>query len=69
MAVGPASPIVRSARAVAVALGGLGLAAFLVGAAVDLVHGHTGHAGWLLVGPLPFVAAGVLLAVRRPGWR
>jgi signal transduction histidine kinase len=64
----PVASMIRGTRGLAVALAGLGIAAFLVGSVFDLVHNDLGGAGWMLVGPLPFVAAGVLLAVRRPGW-
>jgi len=44
----------------------VGTAALLVALPVALATGHPGVAGWMIVGPTPFFAVGLLLAWRRP---
>ena len=61
---GPRMPTVASTAV----LTAVGIVALLAGCAVDFAHGDIGGIVWKVVGPLPFLAAGVLLAVRRPGW-
>jgi signal transduction histidine kinase len=61
-------PAVKRSRRLAVVLAGIGVVMFLVGTAANIVHGDLEGVGWNLIGPLPFVASGLLLAVRRPGW-
>ncbi|WP_073259920.1 sensor histidine kinase [Cryptosporangium aurantiacum] len=53
-------------------LAGIGGAAFVVALVVDLSVGDSAHAGWVIVGPTPFLVAGLVGAVRHPdgaGWK
>jgi signal transduction histidine kinase len=53
-------------RPATVVLGAVGTAALLVAVPVALATGRPGVAGWTIVGPAPFFAVGLLLALRRP---
>jgi hypothetical protein len=53
-------------RPTTVVLGVLGAAALVVAVVVALAIGDPGTAGWVLVGPAPFFAVGLFVALRRP---
>jgi len=57
-------------RAVCVAFAAIGGCALVVAVAIGLATGgRAGAAGWVLVGPAPFYAAGLVGVVRGPGHR
>jgi signal transduction histidine kinase len=53
-------------RPTTVVLGVLGVAALVVAVVVALATGDLGTAGWVLVGPAPFLGVGLFVALRRP---
>jgi hypothetical protein len=56
-------------RAVWAGLTAVGAVALVATVAVDLARGDPAGAGWMLAGPGPFWAAGVIGAWRQPGRR
>ena len=54
-------------RAVWAGLTAVGAVALVATVSVDLARGDPSGAGWMLVGPGPFWAAGVIGAWRQPG--
>jgi signal transduction histidine kinase len=53
-------------RPMTVVLGALGAAALAVAVVVSVAIGDLRTAGWVLVGPAPFFAVGLFVALRRP---
>ena len=56
----------RAVCAVLAAIGGCALAAAV---AIELAPGNPAGGGWVLVGPGPFYAVGLICVLRRPGHR
>src|SRR5215472_12097388 len=56
-------------RAVCILLAVIGGGALAAAAAIELATGDPAGAGWVLVGPGPFYAVGLVLAFRGPGQR
>jgi signal transduction histidine kinase len=56
-------------RAVCIVLAVIGGGALAAAAAIELATGDPAGAGWVLVGPGPFYAVGLVLAFRGPGQR
>jgi hypothetical protein len=54
-------------RAVCAVLAAIGGCALVVAVAIGLATGDLASAGWVLVGPAPFYAAGLVGVVRGPG--
>jgi signal transduction histidine kinase len=56
-------------RAVCITLAAIGGGALAVAVAIELAVGDPAGAGWVLIGPAPFYAAGLVGAFRGPGHR